>query len=219
MGIFREQFLRRPALLALGYRVINPRAALWVGFPSSLAEKWWNEVLCEIGIARFGTLIDHACSTGLENNRFLPSYAERLFGVDIIAPQNVFGRDPYIQVSADLRDEYFAGIPDGVADGVVVMSTSGCGVRDDWRTMFSQENRLARYITQPNYPRLLKSGAYLIRHEWEAAPEKRVGRASLADVKSDIDRYYPHPDIPGFAFVTKGFSISYPGPWIVYRRL
>lgn len=185
-------------------------------------------ILQEAGVSfPVETLIDHGCWDGHYAEMLRP-YTKSLIGLDILDTDSIPGYDRYIRAPVEPGLSYLDPLPDNSVDLVLIIASVGMNAagRDDgaphcgdWIDYFGKTTeRQGRYFTPNNYPRVVKPGGHIVIQEWEAYPERRVGKIGMAAVAQRIDEFYPHSELAGFTMVAKGISPNRIGPYIVYRK-
>ena len=148
----------------------------------------------------------------------LRAIAEQVWGIDLVHPDQVRNVDRYIRVEPG-DESCLAPIGDAEIDAVFVLNYAGFAPFSTWRAYFSPFNdRLAVYLQPQNFLRIIADGGFLIFSEWEAEPEARWGKASLAEIDLRAAAEYDPPALAGFELVTCGFARSTCSPFVVYRR-
>ena len=192
-----------------------------VGSPDEKMTQLIDDIFHKVGITSFDTVINHGCGNRSHYNATLRNYGSKLIGVDIYDRVEVGVFDDYVKVPQEIIDSYFGNIKSNTIDCVFMFSIYGLHHDGNWESYFliTPDDRVARYFTEQNYPRIIKSGGYVLIVEWEPEPEKRLGKASYNYVNANIEQYYPGVNLPGFEIIAKGFSTQLTGPYILYRKL
>ncbi len=209
--------LRYARLRLSGHSSANLHWKDYHGSTRSALVRTLNDITSKLPKGRWKTVIDHGCGFG-RNALALRSIAERVWGIDVLQPDSVRNVDRYIRVEPG-DDNCLAAIGDGEIDAVFVLYYSGFSPLSTWRAYLSQFNdRLAVYLQPRNFPRIIAKGEFLIFSEWEAEPEVRWGKASLAEIDRRSAAEYDPPSLEGFELITCGFAKSTRSPFVVYRR-
>lgn len=212
------RFLRYPLLRAQGFGSANPHWQDYTAFPTSTLVASIAEMTAKLPERRWKTAIDHGCGTG-DKAPALRSIADQVWGVDVLSAQGVSNVDRYIRVPIGTPAP-LATIDDGTVDVVFIFNYAGLRSTSTWRAYFSPANdRLAVYLEPQNFPRIIPKGGYLMVSEWEAAPEERWGKASLAEIDSRARAAYDPPELPGFELAACGFTAAGRAPYVIYRRV
>ena len=223
---YMAYYIRNNIKLMLGYKIVNPYVRGWFRYPAENMKRVLDHVfrVSDINLP-VSVMIDHGGGDGSHYAAMLRVYTTKLIGVDVLELDSCDAYDAYISVPTKLSSSYFNMVEDESIDLVLVLSSIGIAVGQigsiaNWNQYFvGSEGRQSRYFLPCNYPRILKNGGYLVVIEWEAYPEKRFGKhVEISEVNRDIDKYYPHAEIAGFDFITKGFSPEKNGPYVVYRK-
>jgi SAM-dependent methyltransferase len=208
--------VRYPLLRLRGYASANPLHDAWWHNPDWRIRAALAEILKTAGVERFDIVIEQGCGTRRHTTPALRSFANEVWGLDIIPREQVRGPERYIRVDparADLMWE----IADASVDAIVLLQYIGFHPHSTWRPYFDSTNtRLAPYLNARNFHRVLKSGGYLIIVEWEARPEQRWGKASVEEISRRSAVKYDPPDLPQFALVSCGVVRC--SPFVVYRH-
>jgi SAM-dependent methyltransferase len=208
--------VRYPLLRLRGYASANPLHDAWWRNPAWRIRAEIAEILKTAGVAHFDVMLEQGCGTRRHTTPALRGFAKEVWGVDIMARDWVRGADRYIRVDPARADPLWE-IADASVDAIVLLQYIGFHPHSTWRAYFDPTNtRLAPYLNERNFLRVLKPGGYFIVVEWEARPEQRWGRASVEDIARRSAANYDPPDLPHFTLVSCG--VSRRSPFVVYRR-
>lgn len=219
--LFYYKNVRYPLHKMSGYKVVNRYCKHWGVYPHQEMSSTVDEILRSIQVERFNKVLEVGCGDGTHYSEMVKQYCDTLYGMDIIEHGEVRGAvDKYIQVPLTLQESYLDDIKNDELDCVLILSFIGLNPQRDWREYLNGDtgSRHGRYFTDANFLRVLKPGGYIIIAEWEAFPEKRVGKQSFEAIKKEVDTYYPyHEKYQSLSFVTQGVSEKYM-PYIVYHK-
>lgn len=211
---------RARRLEAEGYRVVNPFFKDYQLMNGRELRDGLAEILEPATQGRkLDVILEQGCDTGRRVTPQLKQFANEVWGVDLFPADKVVNCARYIQADPTLADGHLAAFPDASVDLVLVLNYIGLHPHSMWPAYVDQSNdRLAPYLRASNFPRVLKANGHLVIAEWEAQPEKRVGKRTAADVHHQAATLYGAPAIPGFALIVSGFAARLRSPYLVYRR-
>lgn len=203
-----------------GYSVVNPWRADYTHLRGRYLENAIREVIGPfLPRGRVGAILDIGCGDGQRVAPALKAFADRVVGIDLFAPEQVSNCDQYIRADLARPEALLESLPDRSIDVAMVFNFTGMHPTSTWQPYFSPTNdRLWPYLQHTNLPRVLTANGLLVVIEWEAYPEKRVGRRTLDEVNRDYAALYAPVDVAGFERVGQGFSPRLFSPYIVFRR-
>lgn len=203
-----------------GFATANPHARCWWLEGTRPIRKDLDHIMRVLGLRDFGIALEVGCHIGRVTPAITP-LAREVWGMDLydVSPAPV---DQYFQVKSDHAgdNDYLPQIQTGSVDTLMVIDFFGFGHGQSWdEAMRRVDQRFWRFMSEGNFPRILKVGGYMVILQNESYPEDRLGKLSLAEANQRVDEFYGQPQLPYFEFAASGFCSHRKCPWIAYRRL
>ena len=212
--------IRYPYLRMRGYQAANPHLANYHGIRGAALRQGLGRIVDPItGGAKVGVILEQGCGNGRHVTPVLHEFAEQVWGVDLIPPADVANCNRYVQVDSTLSSDHLAALPSQSVDIIMVVNYTGLHPTSMFAQYFSRHNdRLEPYMHPSNFPRVLKSGGFLVFSEWEARPERRHGKRSAAEVNAAFDDLYRPIELDGYVKVAQGYEPTIFSAYVAFQK-
>jgi hypothetical protein len=211
---------RARRLRAEGFHVVNPYFEEYGAIRGRALRDGLAEILQPlVGSERVGVLLEIGCGDGRRVTPVLKAFAREVWGVDLLPSDAVTGCDQYFVAAPNEGASALRSIADNTVDLVLVLNLTGLHPGTRWSDYTDPANdRLSSYLGDDGFARIVRPGGHLVLIEWEAQPEQRVGRRTLAEVNAEIAELYGTANVTAFRHVRQGFAERLASPYVVLQR-